>query len=98
MDVMVCIRNGKSTAQVRATYAQAYKWQKSYGLIKNGVGGFLIVDRPDNTFRLNGNGDDIDADVHSVLKLTYLEAAYSNINKCHLPDHTKGQTLHAWVC
>ena len=44
MDAMVRIRNGESTAQVRATYAQAYKWRKSYALVKNGVGGFLIVD------------------------------------------------------
>jgi hypothetical protein len=44
MDAMVRIRNGESTAQVRETYTQAYKWQKSYALVKNGVGSFLIVD------------------------------------------------------
>ena len=98
MDVMVRFRNGESTAQVRETYAQAYKWRKSYALVKNGVGGFLIVDQPENAFGLNPNGEDTDMDVDSVVQLTYLEAAYSNINKCHLPDHTKGRTLHAWVC
>jgi hypothetical protein len=98
MDAMVRIRNGETAAQVRATYAQAYKWRKSYVLVNNGVGGFIIVDRPDNVFGLNGDGDDIDGDVESVVILTYFEAAYSNINKCHLPDHTKGRTLYARVC
>ena len=98
MDALVRVRNGESIAQVRETYAQAYKWRKSYALVKNGVGGFLIVERPENAFGLNRNGEDIDVDVDSVVQLTYLEAAYSNINKCHLPDHTKGRTLHARVC
>ena len=74
MDAMVSICNGESTAQVRATYAQAYKWRKSYALVNNGVGGFLIVDRPDNAFGLNGDGDDIEADVDYVVKLTYFES------------------------
>jgi hypothetical protein len=96
MDAMVRICKGETTSQVRATYPQAYKWRKAYALVNNEVGGFILVDPPDNTFGLDG--DDIDADIKSVVKLTYFEAAYLNINKCHLPNHTKGRTLYALVC
>ncbi len=61
-----------------------------------GVGGFILVERPPDAFGLNR--DDINVDVDSVVKLTYFEAAYSNIRKCHLPDHTKGRTLYTRVC
>ncbi len=97
MDAMVRIRTGDKMGEVRATYPQVYKWRKTYALVNNGVGGFILVDRPPDTFGLNQD-DDINVDVDSVIKLTNFEAAYSNIRKCHLRDHTKGRTLYARVC
>ena len=91
------IHTGDKMGEVRATYPQVYKWRKTYALVNNGVGGFILVDRPPDAFGLNRN-DDINVDVDSVVKSTYFEAAYSNIRKCHLPDHTKGRTLYAPVC
>jgi hypothetical protein len=97
MDAMVRNRTGDKMGGVQATYPQANKWRKAYALVNNGVvGGFILVDRPPDEFGLNR--DDINVDVDSVVKLTYFEAAYSNIRKCHLPDHTKGRTLYARVC
>ena len=97
MDAMVRIRTGDKMGEVRATYPQAYKWRKTYALVNNGVGGFILVDRPPDAFGLNQD-DDVNVDVNSVVQLTYFEAAYSNIRKCHLPDHTKGRTLYVRVC
>jgi hypothetical protein len=97
MDAMVRIRTGDKMGEVRATYPQAYKWRKTYALVNNGVGGFILVNRPPDAFGLNRD-DDVNVDVNSVVQLTYFEAAYSNIRKCHLPDHTKGRTLYARVC
>jgi hypothetical protein len=96
MDAMVHIRTGDKMGEVWATYPQAYKWWKSYAPVNNGVGGFILVERPPDAFGLNR--DDINVGVDSVVKLTYFEAAYSNIRKCHLPDHTKGRTLYTRVC
>jgi hypothetical protein len=97
MDAMVRIHTGDKMGEVRATYPQVYKWRKTYALVNNGVGGFILVDHPPEAFGLNQD-DDINVDVDSVIKLTYFEAACSNIRKCHLPDHTKGRTLYAPVC
>jgi hypothetical protein len=79
MDAMVHIRTGDKMGEVWATYPQAYKWWKSYAPVNNGVGGFILVERPPDAFGLNQ--DDINVGVDSVVKLTYFEAAYSNIRK-----------------
>ncbi len=96
MDAMARIRTGDKMGEVRATYPQAYKWRKTYALVNNGIGGFILVECPPDAFGLNR--DDIIVDVESVVKLTYFEAAYSNIGKCHLPNHTKSRTLYTHVC
>ena len=57
MDAMVRIRTGDKMGEVRATYPQAYKWRKTYALVNNGVGGFILVERPPDAFGLNRDGE-----------------------------------------
>ena len=57
MDAMVRICAGDTMGEVRAAYPQAYKWRKTYALVNNGVGGFILVERPPDAFGLNRDGE-----------------------------------------
>jgi hypothetical protein len=75
---------------LRSIYPQIYKWSKKYAHIASGDS-FVIVARPHNAYGYAGV--DKNVDVETVRRLTYFEAAYSEIWRAHGPEHAKGHRL-----
>jgi hypothetical protein len=65
---------------------------KKYALVASGDC-FLIVAHPHDAYGYAVV--DKNVDVETVRRLTYFEAAYSEIKRAHGPEHTKGRTLSA---
>ncbi len=65
---------------------------QKYALVASGDS-FVIVARPHDVYGYAGV--DKNVDVKTVRRLTYFEAAYSEIWRAHGPEHAKGRTLSA---
>ena len=83
-DVLIRIRNGEAVSHVRRDHPQCYKWSSTYALVNDGDGGFIVVVHEPLQE---------DADIDTVLRLSYLERAYADIKHHHGADHCKGNTL-----
>jgi hypothetical protein len=88
----ICIHDGEPVKLLRPIYPQIYKWYKKYALVTSGDS-FVIMARPHDAYgyaRVDKNGN-----VETVRRLTYFEAAYTEMKRAHSQDHTKGRTLLA---
>jgi hypothetical protein len=92
LTALIRIHDGEPVKLLRSIYPQIYKWYKQYALVASGDS-FVIVAHPHNAYGYAGV--DKNVDVETVRRLTYFEAAYSEIKRTHGPDHTKGCTLSA---
>jgi hypothetical protein len=92
LTALIRIHDGEPIKLLRSIYPQIYKWYKEYALVASGDS-FVIVARPHNAY--NYVGVDENVDVETVRRLTYFEAAYSEIKRAHGPEDTKGCTLFA---
>ncbi len=63
--------------------------------MNDGEGGFIVVVRPKDVAGFKPLQED--ADIDTVLRLSYLEKAYADIKHHHGADHCKGNTLLARV-
>ena len=90
-DVLIRIRNGEAVSHVRRDHPQCYKWSSFYALVNDGDGGFIVVVRPKAVAGFEPLQED--ADIDTVLRLSYLERAYADIKHHHGADHCKGNTL-----
>ena len=54
--------DGEVLKELRAEYPQCYKWCQAFAIVKDGVGGFLLVARPPSWVRSLG-GIDENADI-----------------------------------
>jgi hypothetical protein len=63
---------------------------QKYALVASGDS-FVIVAHPHDAYGYAGV--DINVDVETVRRLTYFEAAYSEIWRAHSPKHAKGCML-----
>jgi hypothetical protein len=84
--------NREPVKLLRSIYPQIYKWCKKYALVASGDS-FVIMACPHNAYGYAGV--DKIVDVETVRRLTYFEAAYSEIWRAHGPEHVKGRTLSA---
>jgi hypothetical protein len=92
LTAMICIRDREPVKLPRSIYPQTYKWYKKYALVASGDS-FVIVARPHDAY---GYADvDKNVDVETRKRLTYFEAAYSDIKRAHGQEHTKGRMLYA---
>jgi hypothetical protein len=92
LTAVIRIHDGEPVKLLRSIYPQTYKWYKKYALVASGDS-FVIVACPHNAY---GYADvDKNVDVETVKRLTYFEAAYSDIKRAHGQEHTKGLTLYA---
>ena len=94
-DVLIRIRNGEAVSHVRRDHPQCYKWSSFYALVNDGDGGFIVVVRPKAVAGFEPLQED--ADIDTVLRLSYLERAYADIKHHHGADHCKGNTLVARI-
>ena len=94
-DVLIRIRNGEAVSHVRRDHPQCYKWSSFYALVNDGDGGFIVVVRPKAVAGFEPLQED--ADIDTVLRLSYLEKAYADIKHHHGADHCKGNTLLARI-
>jgi hypothetical protein len=92
LTAMIPIRYGEPVKLLRSIYPQIYKWYKKYALVFSGDS-FIIMARPHDAYGYAGA--DKNVDVETVKRLTFFEAAYSDIKRAHEQEHTKGCTLHA---
>jgi hypothetical protein len=92
MTALICIRDGEPVKLLRSIYPKVYKWCKKYALVASGDS-FDIVARPHDAYGYAGV--DKNVAVETVRRLTYFEAAYSEIWRAHGPEHAKGRTLSA---
>ncbi len=92
LTALIRIHDGEPVKLRRSIYPQIYKWCKKFALVASGDS-FVIVARPHDAYgyaRVDKN-----VDVETVRRLTYFEAAYSEIWRAHGPEHAKGRTLSA---
>ncbi len=94
-DVLIRIRNGETVLHVRRDHPQCYKWSSSYALVNDGDGGFIVVIRPKEIAGFEPLQEN--ADIDTVLRVSYLERAYADIKHHHGADHCKGNTLLARI-
>jgi hypothetical protein len=81
LTAMIRIRDGEPVKLLRSIYPQIYKWYKKYALIASGDS-FIIVACPHDA---NGYASfDKNVDMETVKRLTYFEAAYSDIKRAHV--------------
>jgi hypothetical protein len=92
LTALIHIRDRESVKLLRSIYPQIYKWYIKYALVASS-GSFVIVARPHNAYGYAGI--DKNVDVETVRRLTYFEAAYSEIWRAHGPEHAEGHTLSA---
>ena len=92
LTALICIHDGEPVKLLRLIYPQIYKWYKKYALNASGDS-FVIVACPHNAYGYAGV--DKNVDVETVRRLTYFEAAYSEIWRVHGPEHAEGRTLSA---
>jgi hypothetical protein len=71
----------------------AKKWSSLYALVNDGEGGYIVVVRPKDVAGFEPLQED--ADIDTVLRLSYLEKAYADIKHHHGADHCTGNTLLA---
>ncbi len=90
--MLICIHDGKPIKLLMSIYPQIYQWYKKYALVASGDS-FVIVARPRDAYGYAGV--DKNVNVKTVRRLTYFEAAYSEIKRARSPEHTKGHTLSA---
>ncbi len=92
LTAMIHIRDGEPVKLLRSIYPQIYKWYKKYALVASGDS-YVIVAGPHDAYGYAGVDENVD--VETVKRLTYFEAAYSDIKRAHGQEHTKGHTLYA---
>jgi hypothetical protein len=92
LTVLICIHDGKPIKLLRSIYPQIYQWYNKYALVASSDS-FVIVARPHNAYGYAGVDENVN--VETGRRLTYYEAAYSEIKRAHGPEHTKGHTLSA---
>jgi hypothetical protein len=85
LTVLIHIHDREPVKLLRSIYPQIYKWYKKYALVTSGDS-FVIVACPHNAYSYAGV--DKNADVETVRRFTYLEAAYSEIKRAHGQEHT----------
>ncbi len=76
----------------RSIYPRIYKQCENYTLVASGET-LILVARPDDVIGVAVI--DIIADMDTVKRIIYFEAAYTEIKRAHSQDHTKGRTLYA---
>jgi hypothetical protein len=80
LTAMIRIHDKEPVKLLRSIYPQIYKWYKKYALVASGDS-FVIVARPCNAYGYAGV--DENGNVEAVKRLTYFEAAYSDIKRAH---------------
>ncbi len=78
LTALIRIHHGEPVKLLRSIYPQIYKWYKIYALIARGDS-FVIMARPHDA--CSYPGVDKNVDVETVRRLTYFEAAYSEIKR-----------------
>jgi hypothetical protein len=92
LTALIRIRDGEPVKLLSKIYPQIYKLYKKYALVASGDS-FVIVACPHDAYGYAGV--DKNVDVETVRRLTYFEAAYSEIQRAHGPEHAKGCMLSA---
>jgi hypothetical protein len=75
-------RDGETLISLKKYYPQIYKWHKAYAVIVN-EGSVVLVVRPTN-------GEFETVDFTTLKQMTFFERAYSDIQRHHVTDHSKG--------
>ncbi len=92
LTALIRIRDGEPVKLLRSIYPQIYKWCKKYALVASSDI-FVIVACLHDAYGYDGV--DKNVDMETVRRLTYFEAAYSEIWRAHGPEHTKGRMFSA---
>jgi hypothetical protein len=95
-EMLIRKRDGEEMRELRLEYPQCYKWCQSFAIVKDGVGGFILIARPSNWVSTLG-GNDENADIDSLQRITYLERSYFDLRNAHGADHCKGNTIFGRV-
>jgi hypothetical protein len=77
---LICIPDGEPVKLLRSIYPQIYKWYKKYALVASSDS-FVIVACPHDAYGYSGVEENVN--VETVRRLTYFEAAYSEIKRAH---------------
>ncbi len=91
---LVRIHNGEPVKLLRSIYPQIYKWCKNYALVTSDET-FILKARPHDAYGYAAVEENVN--METVKRLTYFEAAYSDIKRAHGQDHMKGRMLHAYL-
>ncbi len=86
LTALIHIHDREPVKLLRSIYPQIYKWYKKYALIASGDS-FVIVACPHDAYGYAA-GVDKNVDMETVRRLTYFEAAYSEIKRAHGQEHT----------
>jgi hypothetical protein len=92
---LIRVRGGEAVLHIRQDHPQCYKWSSLYALANDGEGGFIVVVHPKDAAGFEPLQED--ANINTVLCLSYLEKAYADIKHHHGADHCKGKTLLACI-
>ncbi len=92
LTTLICICNGEPFKLLRSIYPRIYKWCKNYTFIASSES-FILVARPHDVIDFAIVDENVNMDTGK--RITYFEAAYSDIKRAHGQDHTKGCTLYA---
>ena len=89
-DELYQISTGATAKDLKKTYPQVYKWQKAY-CVTGDEASLVLLKRPNNV------GVDGTVDINTLKQMTYLERVYSDIQRNHVVNHSKGRTLHSRI-
>jgi hypothetical protein len=92
LTALIRIHDEEPVKLMRSIYPQIYKWYKKYALIASSDS-LVTLAHPHDAYGYAGV--DKNVEVETVRRLTYFEAAYSEIKRAHSPENTKGRTLSA---
>jgi hypothetical protein len=92
LTALIHIHDREPVKLLRSIYPQIYKWYNKYALVACSDS-FVIMACPHNAYGYAPV--DKNVEVETVRRLTYFEAAYSEIKRAHGPEHMEGRTLSA---
>ncbi len=87
LTALIRIHDGEPVKLLRSIHPQMYKWYTNYALVARG-NSFVIMARPHDAY--DYAGADKNVDMETVRRLTYFEAAYTEIWRAHGQSMQRG--------
>jgi hypothetical protein len=69
LTMLICQRDGEELKELWVEYPQCYKWCLAFAIVKDGVGGFILVARPQSWVGSHGVDENVNLD--TIKRIAY---------------------------